>query len=85
VNEGPSAEDVAKVKEMEKRDLETNARQNAYWMGSLQTVLLYGWEPESIARRPQRAEQLTPAVLHEMFRKYFTTDRVTVVSLMPEA
>lgn len=83
--EGPSAEDVAKVKEMEKRDLETNARQNAYWMGSLQTVLLYGWDPDSIARRPQRTEQLTPAVVHEMFRKYFTTDRVTVVSLMPEA
>lgn len=83
--EGPSADDVAKVKEMEKRDLETNARQNAYWMGSLQTVLLYGWDPEGIARRPQRTEQLTPAAVHEMFRKYFTTDRVTVVSLMPEA
>ena len=43
--QGPSADDVAKVKEMERRDLETNARQNQYlgrlspggahvWMGS---------------------------------------------------
>ncbi|HTM34747.1 MAG TPA: insulinase family protein [Vicinamibacterales bacterium] len=82
--EGPSAEDVTKVKEMEKRDLETNARQNQYWIGSLQTVLLYGWDPASILRRPQRADTLTPELLHGIFKKYFPMDRYTVVTLKPE-
>jgi len=82
--EGPLAEDVAKVKEMEKRDLETNARQNQYWIGSLQTVLLYGWDPASILRRPQRADTLTPELLHGIFKKYFPMDRYTVVTLKPE-
>ncbi|MCC7125667.1 MAG: insulinase family protein [Acidobacteria bacterium] len=82
--EGPTADDVAKVKEMEKRDLETNARQNSYWLGSLQTVHMYGWDPAGILRRPQRTDSLTPAIVHGMFKKYFT-DRYTVVTLKPEA
>ena len=57
--EGPSADDVSKVKELERRDLETNAKQNSYWMGSMQTVHLYGWDPAGIARRSERTERLT--------------------------
>ncbi|MDH4064918.1 MAG: insulinase family protein, partial [Acidobacteriota bacterium] len=83
--EGPTADDVNKVKEMEKRDLETNARQNQYWAGSLQTVHLFGWDPTGIARRPQRTESLTPDMLHGIFNKYFPMDRYTVVTLKPEA
>ena len=82
--QGPSADDVAKVKEMEKRDLETNARQNSYWVGSLQTVHLYGWDPTGILRRPQRADTLTPEILHGIYKKYFPLDRYTVVALKPE-
>ena len=70
---------------MERRDLETSSRQNPYWLGSLQTVHLYGWDPTSILRRPQRTEALTVQGLHEMFRKYFPMDRHTVVTLKPEA
>jgi zinc protease len=83
--EGPSPDDVNKVKEMERRDLETNARQNSYWIGSLQTVHMVGWDPTGIARRPERTEKLTPEILHEMFRKYFPMNRHTVVTLKPEA
>ena len=83
--QGPTADDVNKVKEMEKRDLETSVRQNQYWVGSLQTVHMYGWDPAGIARRPQRTESLTPEILHGIFKKYFPADRHTVVTLKPEA
>jgi len=83
--QGPTADDVNKVKEMEKRDLETNARQNQYWIGSMQTVHMYGWDPVGIARRPQRTDSLTPEILHGIFKKYFPSDRHTVVTLKPEA
>ncbi len=82
--EGPSLDDVNKVKELERRDLETNAKQNSYWMGSMQTVHLYGWDPAGIARRLDRTEKLTPDVLKTMFQKYFPTDRYTLVTLKPE-
>jgi zinc protease len=82
--QGPSLDDLNKVKEMERRDLETNARQNSYWVGSLQTVHMLGWDPAGINRRLDRVEKLTPEILHGMFKKYFPMDRYTVVTLKPE-
>jgi len=82
--EGPSADDVSKVKELERRDLETNAKQNSYWMGSMQTVHLYGWDPTGIARRDQRTERLTQDNIKQSFQKYFPMDRYTLVTLKPE-
>jgi zinc protease len=83
--QGPSAEDVKRVQELERRDLETAMKQNSFWMGSLQTVHMLGWDPASITRREERIAKLTPELLHEMFRKYFPADRKTVVTLKPEA
>jgi zinc protease len=82
--EGPSTDDVSKVKELERRDLETNAKQNSYWLGSLQTVHLFGWDPAGIARRSERTEKLTPEIIKTMFEKYFPMDRYTLVTLKPE-
>ncbi len=83
--EGPSLEDVNKVKELERRDLETNAKQNAYWLGSMQTVHMFGWDVAGINRRLDRTEKLTPEILKDMFNKYFPMDRHTLVTLKPEA
>jgi zinc protease len=82
--EGPTAEDVAKVKELERRDLEEAAKQNAYWLGSMQTVHMLGWDPIGITRRAERIEKLSAPVLQEIFRKYFPLERQTVVTLKPE-
>ena len=75
---------MSKVKELERRDLETNAKQNAYWLGSMQTVHLYGWDPAGIARRSERTERLTQENIKAMFQKYFPMDRYTLVTLKPE-
>ncbi len=83
--DGPSAEDVQKVQELERRDLETATRQNQYWIGSLRTTHLLGWDPNGILRRGDRIEKLSPGVLHEAFKQYFPMDRYTVVTLKPEA
>ncbi|HUQ87104.1 MAG TPA: insulinase family protein [Vicinamibacterales bacterium] len=82
--EGPSEDDVNKVKELERRDLETNAKQNSYWLGSMQTVHMYGWDPAGIVRRSERTERLTKENIKEMFGKYFPMNRYTLVTLKPE-
>jgi zinc protease len=82
--QGPSVEDVKRVQELERRDLETAMKQNSFWVGSLQTVHMLGWDPLSITRRTDRIDKLTPEVLHEMFKRYFPLDRHTVVTLKPE-
>jgi zinc protease len=82
--EGPSADDVKRVQELERRDLETAMKQNSFWVGSLQTVHMLGWDPLSITRRQERIDKLTPEVIHDMFKKYFPIERHTVVTLKPE-
>ncbi len=82
---GPAAEDLQKVQELERRDLETSVRQNQYWLGSLQTVHMLGWDPATIARRDKRTDTLTVPLLHEAIKKYFPLDRYAVVTLKPEA
>ncbi|MEP7116734.1 MAG: insulinase family protein [Acidobacteriota bacterium] len=83
--EGPSAEDLQKVQELERRDLETSARQNQYWLGSLQTVHMLGWDAATIAKRGERTDALTVPVLHDTIKKYFPLDRYAVITLKPEA
>ena len=83
--EGPSADDLQKVQEMERRELETSATQNQYWLGSLQTVHMLGWDPSGIARRLERTNALTVPILHDTIKKYFPLDRYVVVTLKPEA
>ena len=83
-DEGPSAEDVRKEQEVQRRELETSAKQNGYWTGSMQTVSLLGWDPKRIAKRRERIDLLTPALLHESFKKYFPLDHYSVVRLAPE-
>ena len=82
--EGPSLEDVNKVKELERRDLETNAKQNSYWLGSLQTVHMLGWDPAGINRRDGTHRHAVAGSAHTMFKKYFPMDRYTLVTLKPE-
>ena len=81
--EGPAAEDVQKVKEIEKRSLETAVKTNAYWISSLQTVLTLGWDPLSVARRAARTESLDTTNIGAAFSKHLSEGRYTVVSLLP--
>ncbi len=83
--EGPSADFVAKAKEGAKRDYETALKQNQYWLRRLQTVHLLGGNPRDIITRAQRIDSVTPAVVQDVFKKYFPLDRYTVVTLVPEA
>lgn len=82
---GPTAEEVTSLQEQERRELETSEKQNGYWLGSLQTVNMLGYDPVRIARRRERIESLNRDVLHQAFLKYFPLDRYTRVTLMPEA
>jgi len=82
--EGPSADDVQKVKETEKEELETSFKQNGFWLGALQTAQILGWDPVSIIHRTERTDTLTADNIHEAFRKYFPADRYTTATLLPE-
>jgi zinc protease len=83
--EGPSAADVAAVKQQEKNAIDESMRQNNYWLGSQQSMHVLGRDPRRILQRVERADSLTTANIHEMFKKYFPANRHTIITLMPEA
>lgn len=85
VAEGPSAEDVAKEQEVQRRELETSLKQNGFWTGSLSTVHQLGWDPLRITKRRERIDLLTPANLRDALRTYFPADHYSIVRLQPEA
>jgi zinc protease len=81
---GPTADQVARAREGARRDYETALQQNNYWLGRLQRVHIIGADPSEIVTRTARIETLTPALLQDVFKKYFPSDRMTVVTLIPE-
>ncbi|HEX7086374.1 MAG TPA: insulinase family protein, partial [Vicinamibacterales bacterium] len=82
--EGPTDDDVVKVREQERRELEVAERQNGYWMSSLQGAVVTGRDPEAIARRIARLDQLTAGALKEAIARYFPLSRYTHATLLPD-
>jgi zinc protease len=82
-DEGPSADLTNRAKESARRTYEVALKQNDYWLGRLQSINLFGRNPEEILTRNGRIDAVTPQVLQESFRKYFPMDRSTIVTLVP--
>ena len=81
---GPTEDLTTRAKETARRAYETSVKQNGFWLGRLQSAKLLGRDPLLILSRLQRIDAVTPAVLHETFKKYFPADRYTIVTLVPE-
>jgi zinc protease len=82
--EGPSEDLTNRAKESARREHETAVRQNGFWLARLQSAKLLGRDPLLILERQKRIDSITPALLHEVFKKYFPQDRYTAVTLVPE-
>ena len=82
---GPNAQELSSLQEQERRDLEVSEKQNGYWLSSLQTVNMLGYDPLRIVKRRERIDGLTTEAIHQAFVKYFPLDRYTRVTLLPEA
>jgi zinc protease len=83
--EGPSQDLTNRAKENARRTYEVALKQNDYWLGRLQSVNLFGRDPNEILTRNARIDAVTPEVLKEAFKKYFPMERSTVVTLVPAA
>ena len=82
-DEGPSADMTNSAKETARRNYETALKQNSYWLGRLESVNLLGRDPGEILTRNERIDAVTPQILQEVFKRYFPSDRSTIVTLVP--
>ncbi len=81
---GVSAEDLAKVKEQQKRKLEVDMKQNSYWVTSLYEAHLFGNNPDNILIRDKQIASLTGKMIQDAAKKYIDLNNYIRVTLMPE-
>lgn len=83
-DEGPSEELTNKARESARRGYEQALQQNGYWLGRLQSAEMFGRDPKEILTRPARIQAVTPGTIQDVFKRYFPSERFTVVTLVPE-
>ena len=81
--EGPTAEDVDKVKEAERRSRETNLEENRWWVAQLALADEYGTDPRLLLD-PTFLETVTVESVQERAQRYLRTGNFVRVSLFPE-
>jgi len=82
--EGPSAGDLAKVKQNWIQNYRRALRENGYWLGRIQSALLDGTDPADILTHEQRVNALTAGEVQEAARRYLNTENYVQVVLYPE-
>jgi len=82
--DGPTADEIEKVREIQRRAEETEIRQNGFWLNSLAASARYGQDPRMVLRRGELRAMLTPTLVRDIARKYLNESRYVQVRLLPE-
>ena len=82
--DGPTADEIEKVREMQRRGEETEIRQNGFWLNALAASARYESDPRQILRRSELRAKLSPAMVRDIARKYLNDARYVQVRLLPE-
>jgi zinc protease len=81
---GPDRGDVAKVREIQRRDYEESIKQNGYWISGLMSALFTNQDPEWILQVPDWIRLLSVDAIRDMARKTLDEKRFVRVVLLPE-
>ena len=84
INDGISEADLAKVKEQQKRKLETELKQNRFWITSLHEAYRYGYNPNEILEKQKRIDALTTSSIRDVAKKYLNPNVFVRGVLMPD-
>jgi zinc protease len=82
---GPSPENLAKIKETDRRDREVGMKENQFWMAQLQYYRMNGEDPNAILTTGSLFENLTAQGIQNAAQQYLNTNNYVKVVLMPEA
>jgi len=83
---GPTDEDLQKVREQKLNNLEENIKENSYWLQGLQMMYYEDKPTERITEASvrERIENLTKADIQEVAKQYMDYDKMIVLTLNPE-
>ena len=81
---GPTIEDIRKVQEMQRRERETNLRENGYWLGQLVGYDQLDMDFRNIMTYEALIDALEPGLVRDAAQRYLRTDNYVQVTLLPE-
>ncbi len=81
---GPDKETMDKVREIKRRDHETNLRENGYWLNQLEFAWFHGIDPAFVTEIPQRLEEVTAEEVQQMAQKMISREKYVRVDLYPQ-
>jgi zinc protease len=80
---GPSELEMQKVREAQRREREVSLRDNSWWLSSLMSYDLYGWDPRQLVQ-PSLIQSLSSEEVRAAAGRYLNPGRYVQVSLYPE-
>jgi zinc protease len=84
-DEGPSAENLDKVRETQLRNFERGLKENGFWLNNLSFYRENELPFSGIMKVPERAKAMTSEKVRDAARKYFSTENFMVAKLLPES
>jgi zinc protease len=81
---GAGQEYLQKVKEMQRREYETDLKENRFWLSSLRFYYFHGEDPRNIFELEKYIENLNSGAIKTAARKYLNQDNYVMVVLYPE-
>jgi zinc protease len=85
MKKGVTAEDLAKIKEQQKRSLEVNIKQNNFWMNNLFDAYYNGYDPKQILQKEKQINDLTAKMIQDAAKKYINPKIYIRAVLKPAA
>jgi zinc protease len=80
---GPTAEELEKVREIQRREYETGLRENNYWVSALSFADQFGEDPKLILERRKLFDSLTAEMVKSAAQKYLDSTNYVQVRLLP--
>jgi zinc protease len=75
---------VNKVKEIQKKDLERNLRENRFWLSAFSSYSQNNEDVNLVLERMSWIDSLTPAIIQKTVQTYLNMDNCVTVRLFPE-
>lgn len=85
IAEGPTDEDLAKVKEQLIKGRQTQMEKNGFWSSTINGSRWYGYEIQTLEEYSQSVNAITKADLQEIAKKYLGHQEYVRASLKPES
>jgi zinc protease len=83
--DGPSTENLEKVRETHLRNFEKGLKEDGFWLGNLAFYRESELPFDGIVKFPERVKALTAENIRDAARKYFSDENLLVARLLPEA